>query len=176
MISKSTERKSTAITNDDLWENGIGIGSYLGNLYVLDPQKGVIKFVKSGNSYSDSNYIREAPDLEKAVGLTIDGAIYILFSDGSIKKFSKGAEDAFKLSGLTSPLSSPSKIYTTADLDNLYILEPKSSRIVILEKNGTFVKEVSSNVLNKAKDLQIAEDGKTAYILSDNKLYSLPLE
>lgn len=175
MVNKKTERKTTAITNDDLWENGIGIGSYLGNLYVLDSQKGVIKFVKSGNSYADSSYFKQTPDLEKAVGMGIDGAIYILFSDGTIRKYTKGAEDSFKFTGLSTPLSSPSKIYTTADLDNLYILEPKSSRIVVLEKNGTFVKEVSSSVLSKAKDLQVAGDAATAYILSDDKIYSLPL-
>ena len=175
MIGKSTEKKSTAFTNNDLWENGIGIASFLENLYILDTQKGIIKFVKNGNTYSNSSYFKESPDLKKAVGLTIDGAVYVLFADGSIKKFTKGVEDAFKLTGLTTPLSQPSKIYTTSELDNLYILETKSSRIVVLEKNGIFVKEVSSSILSKAKDLQVTDDEATAYVLSDNKLYSLPL-
>lgn len=175
-MAKSDEDKSTLIENDDAWDKGVSIGAYLGNIYILDTQKRVLKFVKSGNEYVEGNYFKNEPDMSKAVALTIDGSIYVLFSNGTIQKFTKGVEDTFKISSLPSALSAPTKIYTTADLENLYILEPKTSRIVVLDKNGAFIKEISSTVLKAAKDLEVAEDEKTAFVLSGNKLYSISIE
>jgi hypothetical protein len=164
-----------AISGD--WDKPVGLASYGGNIYVLDAADSIRKYVKSGNDYTDSNYLKgSSPDLTKAVSMGIDGSIYVLFSDGQITKYTKGVTDSFKLSGLTTPFSSPTRLFASSKLETIFILDPKHSRIVVLEKTGSFVKEISASILSAAVDLQIDSGGKTAYVLAKGKIYSLPLE
>ncbi len=164
------------IKNDDNWKNAKALGTFSGNFYVLDPKEGLIKFVPTGDDYATSTYFKgDAPDLTKAVSLAIDSSIYILFSNGSIERYTKGTKDSFTISGLSKSLSSPKNIYTSGDIENLYVLDPSSSRIVKLDKSGTFVSEYTSPTFKGARALTVSDDEKTAYVLSGNKIYKLSL-
>ena len=68
--------------------------------------------------------------------MAIDSSIYIVSSDGSINKFTKGASDTFALSGLDKSLLNPTKIFTNANTDNIYVLDNGNSRILVLDKTG----------------------------------------
>lgn len=164
------------IRNDSDWSNAIGLGTFLGNFYVLDTKNGVLKFSNSGSSFSKSSYFSgDAPDLSAASNMSIDGSIWILYTTGSIEKYTKGAKDTFTVKGLTTPLSKPTRIVTTSDTQNLYILDPGSSRIVVLKKDGTFQTQYKADILTDAKEIDIQEKDKKAYILSGKNVYELAL-
>jgi DNA-binding beta-propeller fold protein YncE len=164
------------VKNDETWKNAKALGTFSGNFYVLDPKEGLLKFVPAGDDYATSTYFKgDAPDLTKAVSLAIDSSIYILFSDGTISKYTKGTKDSFALNGLAKPFSSPKSIYTSPENENLYVLDPNNSRIAKLDKSGTFISEYTSDTLKSAKAIAVSEDEKTAYILSNNKIYKLSL-
>lgn len=164
------------VKNDDNWKNAKALGTFSGNFYVLDPKEGLIKFVPAGDDYAASTYFKgDAPDLTKAVSLAIDSSIYILFSDGAIEKYTKGTKDTFSLSSLEKPFSSPKNIYTSGDIENVYVLDTGNSRIVKLDKSGTFVAEFTSPIFKNARALTISDDEKTAYVLSGNKIYKISL-
>ncbi|MEK7605024.1 MAG: hypothetical protein AAB478_00710 [Patescibacteria group bacterium] len=176
-ITKSGSKKEDVVKNDSDWSDPKSLGVFSGNLYVLDPKEGLLKFVPtSTGEYASSTYFKgDTPDLKDAVSMAIDGSIYILFSDGSIKKYTKGTEESFSVSGLTDDFTSPLAIFTSSDIDNLYVLDPSKNRIVKLDKSGTFVAQYQASILKDTKAFTISTDEKSAFVLAGGKIYELGL-
>jgi hypothetical protein len=170
--------KKSVITNASDWKSAGGLSNYIGNLYVLDKsQNQILKFVNSDSGYVKANYFSTInPDLSKAIAITIDSSIYVLTSDGNISKFTKGAADTFTIAGLDTPLSNPTKIYTNASDDNVYILDNGNSRIVVLDKSGNYKNQYQAGVLKTAKDFDVLEKDKKIYVLSGGKTYEIDLK
>src|SRR6185503_16352179 len=97
-----------------------GIGVFGSNIYVLDKTENIFKFVPSGTDFTKSNYITGAPDLKGSAAMGIDGSIYVLNTDGTIDKYTKGAKDDFSVTDLEKPLSSPTRIVSYEDDSNMY--------------------------------------------------------
>lgn len=174
-ISKKSATSKTIIPDKSNWTNVGGFQTYLGNFYLLDTKAGILKFA-SGN-YAKSNYfaIGVSPDLTEAVSIAIDGSIWVLGKDGSILKFTKGKQDSFTLSGLDTALSSPTRIVTSVDMDNIYILDNGNGRIVKADKTGKFIKSYATTLLKKATQMVVDEKaGKATFLLSGN-LYQISL-
>lgn len=171
-INKSTSKKTLIIKKSWVKEGGIGV--FLGNTYILDKSASQIyKF--AATTFAKSNYLTAKPDLSDTSSLAIDGSIYALSTDGSIQKFLRGASESFKLSGLDKPLNNPTKIFTDADTNNLYILDNGNSRIVVLNKTGAFQKQYPATVIKDAKDFDVKEKNKKIYVLSGGKVYGISL-
>lgn len=171
---KGSDDIEEIIKNDSVWTGGKSIGVFGSNLYVLDKES-IIKIVPAGNSYADSNYLTQETDLTDAVGMTIDSSIYVLYKDGSIDKFTRGAKVAFSVSGLTTELSSPTAIATNEEADKILVLDPKNKRLVALNKDGSFSKQYGSDILSTARAMTISQDGKTVFVLSNKKSYKISL-
>lgn len=168
----------TLIKNDTDWKTVGGLATYNTNMYVLDKDSNqILKFLNNGAAYSKSDYLNASTkaDFTKAVSITIDNNIYVLFSDGTVEKYFKGNLQDFSLKGLNKALLNPIKIYSTPDFDNIYILDKGNSRIVKIDKTGAYTAEYSSPVIKNATDFEILETDKKAYILSSGKLYKLSL-
>lgn len=176
-IGKTSDKKTELVKNDSDWSDPKSLGVFSGNLYVLDPKEGLLKFVPtSGGEYASSTYFKgDAPDLTDAISMAIDGSIYILSVDGSIKKYTRGAEESFSVSGLTDDFSAPTALFTNADVDNIYILDPGKNWLVKLDKSGTFVAQYQASILKGAKAFTISTDEKSAFVLSGGKIYKLGL-
>lgn len=174
-LRKGSKSEQTLVENDDDWGKAVGLGKFGSNFYVLDTQKGVLKLVPSGTDYSASDYLVDDVSTQNATSMALDSSVYILFKDGSIKKFNRGREEDFSLTGLENNLKSPTQIVTSEDMDSLYILDPQTARIVKLKKNGVFEEEYQSQVLQGAKAIAISQDESTAYILQNGKLYEISL-
>lgn len=177
-LSKDGTNKKQIIKNDDFWQDGVSVFPYTGNLYVLDKkQNQIIKFVQGDSGYLNANYFSsENPDFSKAVSLAIDKSVYVLSSNGTINKYLSAIEQDFSITGLDKKLSNPTKIYTTSDDTNIYILDNGNSRIVVLDKSGKFVSEYASSSIKLAKDFEILEKDKKAYVLSGGKISEIDLK
>lgn len=172
-VNKSSGTKKELIKNDDDWSKAVGISPYQGNIYVLDKQNGILKYVAGGGGYGKNNYFKSSQDTSKAVSLAIDSSIYVLFSDGTIKKFTSGTEDPFSIKGLAKPLANPTRIFTDANTSSIYILDNGNSRIVQLGKDGIFKAQFTASAIKKATEFEI-KDNK-AYLLNGSKIFELPL-
>lgn len=160
------------------WGQAGGLGIYFGNVYVLDKSaKQILKFVSTSSEHVKTNYFSKdtTPDVSSSVSLTIDGSIWVLLKDGAVLKFTRGNKDNLQLSGLDKGFSSPTRIATNADFDNIYILDNGNSRIVVFDKTGAYQSQYVSPVLKDAKDLEVLESAKKIYILSGGKIYLLNL-
>jgi DNA-binding beta-propeller fold protein YncE len=108
--------------------------------------------------------------------MAVDGSIYVLKQDGTIVKFTRGQPDSFTISGLTTLPSDPKKIYTTVDLDNVYVLDTKNFQVLSFSKTGTFVSSYQADILKDAKNIVVSEDDKKIYFLAQDTIWSIPLE
>lgn len=175
-VSKDSGEKENLISNDDYWTTPGGIGLFGQNIYVLDKTSDqVLKFVASENDFTETDYFTEDVDLASARAMAVDTSIWVLYSNGNIEKFTRGSKVSFSISGVSKSLSGATRIYTTDDLDNFYILDNANNRVISLDKNGKMLKEYTSPVIKDAKDLEVSEEDGKIYILSANKLYSINL-
>lgn len=175
--SAGTDSKELIKNNSD-WKSIGGLATYNTNLYVLDKdQNQIIKFLNNGAAYSKSDYLSASAkaDFTKAVSITTDNNIYVLFTDGTITKYFKGNAVDFSLNGLDKPLLSPTKIYSTPDFDNIYILDKGNGRVVVFDKKGLYKAQYLSPIIKSAKDFEVLESDKKVYILSGSKIYKINL-
>ncbi len=161
------------------WKRPIAAGSYVGNLYILDPPRSqILKYVPLANGYSQppEDYLNADAglDLTSAVDMTIDGHIYVMLVDGSILKFLKGAPIAFSQSGLDVPMRNPSAVFASANSQYLYVTDPGNGRIVQFSKDGEFIQQFAPRepgAFDQIKGLYVDEAAERFYIVSGKRLY-----
>jgi hypothetical protein len=122
-------------------------------------------WVKSGTSI----------DFDQVNSMAIDGDIWLARKDGQIKKYTSGKEVAFTISGMSENFDSPISLYTAEDMSNLYILEPAKGRVVILDKEGRFLREVKSSSLRSTTALVASEKLKKVFAVSGSLVFEIDL-
>ena len=169
-ITRTTKSGGTT-TIAESPESTISIDNFGSNVYGLNTKaKTVDKYV--GETRSD--YFVEDIALENPRSMSIDASIWII--DGKkIRKFTRGREDSFSIQGLTGSLGDGSKIFTSLDYSNIYILDPKNVRIISIKKDGEFEKQYSWKNLSSATSFSVDEEGETIYVVIGAKLYSFDL-
>lgn len=110
-----------------------------------------------------------------AVDVTIDGDIFILLPNGTLKKFTNGAPQGFDIQAIDPSLTSAVHIFTYTDLKYAYILDTAGKRLLILDKTGKLIKQITSSLFEQPSDMVIDETAKTAYIADTDKLYKIDL-
>lgn len=134
---------------------------------------------KSGFSIK-SDWLKDNADLSQAVDMEIDGPIYVLKNNGEVLKFFKYKKADFKSLAISPVMTGASKII--AGQKYLYIFEPSSKRIAVLlkqdegsTKGGTLVNQYTVDSLTQAIDFTVNEAARTAYFLTGDAVYSIPL-
>lgn len=162
------------------WQNisdSVGFGS---NLYLLDRSKTgqIWKYlgVASGLSGKRSYLKGESYDLSEAVSMTIDGSVWVLFSDGTIVKYVQGVKDAFVVAGLDKNFEEPIKIFTSPEEENLYVLDRKQTRVVVVGKTGEYQAQYEWPGMAGVKDLLVSEKLKKMFLLTGEKVFTIDLQ
>ena len=162
-------------TVSDEKRSTISIDVFGGNIYALQKDGGIVRFAV--DSFSDSNYFKEevGKPIEPA-SFTIDGSVYVLQNNGEVKKYTRGKLDPFGIKGVVTQIGSGGLIDTAEGFSNLYILDRKNKRIVILEKNGNFKTQLQWSELSKASSFAVDEKAQKAYIVIDSSVFAVPLQ
>jgi hypothetical protein len=135
--------------------NGYTIGSYIGNIYLLDGKSGLLwKYLASGTGYNKGLSVLDVNkyDIKHSISLAIDGSIYLLKSDSTLAKFASGEQDAsFSLKNIPSlsqKLVQPLQVITNENMQSIYVLDGgttsnmrSNARILEFTKNGEFVRQ-----------------------------------
>ncbi|PLX28146.1 hypothetical protein C0583_02865 [Candidatus Parcubacteria bacterium] len=174
LISLSAEEKTTEIYSINLASSDVvDMDIYNSNIYLLNPSAGQIyRHQRTGNNFgSPTPWINDGSNIENAINLAIDGNIYILFSDASIKRYLRGSEVDFDLELCDPPLESPTKIKLSQEEDFLYILEPKNRRMLVYSKDGQFQMQYMSETFDDLKDFVVNEENKKLYFLNGTLVY-----
>ncbi len=160
------------------WGQPAALGSFEGNVYVLDPGQGQIwKYVPGAAGFvaPPVAWLESEVSLASAVDMAIDGAIYVLDADGTIRKFAAGRRLGFAVRGLDRPLREPVALFTTPQAGALYVVDAGNRRVVELTREGVFRRQwmapLASDALDGLRDIFVDEAGRRVYLLSGNRLY-----
>ncbi len=161
------------------WQEATVAESFNGNLYLLDAKANrILKFLPTAEDYKNPPVDYLAPD-EKvdfagAVDMAIDGFIYVLLADGTLMKFDTGHLLPFDKKGLDVPLRKPVAMVAQANSQSLWIADAGNRRIVQLNKNGEYQRQLKPddpNVMNDLRGLSVDEVNRRFYFVNGNKLY-----
>ncbi|KKS16983.1 MAG: hypothetical protein UU72_C0009G0025 [candidate division WWE3 bacterium GW2011_GWB1_41_6] len=150
------------------------MATYLGNVYVLSGDT-LTKYTSDGTSSTWA----QSSEMEGAGSMAISVSIYVLKKDGTLLSYTTGAKDNFSVSGLETALANPVQIQTNYDFDNMYIADAGNRRIVVLDKKGTFIKEVKhENPLawGNMKGIGVSADETKLYVLDGSKVHEIDLK
>lgn len=143
------------------------------NLYTLNDND-ILKY--KAPAYEGTSYFTDKPGFKGTpVDISIAGPIFVLESDGSIERFTKGVKDNFELAGLSGPIGEGAKIYADSNLDNVYVMDVKNQRVVVISEEGDFVTQYEGSFIKDATSFAIDEDNKIGYVLKSNTVYSFDL-
>lgn len=150
-------------------DDAAGLTFYNNRVYILDKAGNrVMRYNASTTAFSQPTpSISNVSEIGNASDMAIDGNIYIA-TNGTILKYNSGVKQDFPI-GITG-LGNRTKIFTDADVTNLYVLDPAGKRIVILSKTGTVIQTLTSGQFTDLKDFAVDETGKTIFVLNNNQL------
>jgi len=175
-VSKSDGSKKTVIKNKGDWSSPKAVVPYEGNIYILDPKNGVLKYTPTGDGFGKSDYFQgNGPDLSQATSMAIDGSIWILLNNGTILQYTSGKSNGLKVTGLDTPMKQPTKIVTDIAMEHVYVLDPSTNRINSFDKHGAFQHAYTNPILAKAADFTVSEKDKTILVLSGGKVWKIAL-
>lgn len=172
--------KSKLVLEKD-WSEDILIAAYTGNFYILEKSNSLIKrypSLLSGNFGGGSGWFgpEVKPNLTKVLAWAIDGSIWVLSEGGKIEKFIFGRTDSFFVSNITKSLEEVRDIFTDEGAEDLYLLDPKNSRVIVLEKDGQFKAEYVSEKVAESTRFLVSEKERKIILLAGDKLYSIDLK
>lgn len=177
----NTNKKVTVVAKTDKDFGKISdITGFGSNIYLLDSTKNQIwKYVPTSAGYSDKQeYLSKGTkaDFAGVLRMQIESSVYILKSGGEIVRFTKGGTDNFSLGGLDKGIKDPKSIFTSSDVDNLYILDSGNARVVVVTKTGSYKAQYKGDKFAAASDLVVDEKAKKIYLLDGGKIYSTDLK
>lgn len=119
----------------------------------------------------------EGSPLANPVSLAIDGDIYVLQNNSAnpIIKLTGGLKKEFSVPDFFIPLNEAVKIVTEVGAKNLYILDPKNKRVVVIAKTGNAAKQFISEKFDNLTDMAISPAEKEIYLLNGTSVYEIDL-
>lgn len=162
---------STANTQADL----VGAAFFNNRLYTVAPSLNQILRSNQLPSLSVfSNWMTEEADLSNARDIAIDGSVYVL-TPNNVLQFLRGraANPRIQLALVDPPLENAQRLFTSADTQRLYILEP--NRLLVFNKTGSFMAQYVSDGASPFEDLTVDLVKNAAYVITADKLYRIEL-
>ena len=152
---------------------GSAIDIFGGNIYTLTGND-VNKYRSPG--FLAVSYFTDSPSFKNTpVDMSISGPVYILETRGVIERFTKGKREDFTLKGVLAPFADNARLYTDGDFENVYIMDVKNQRVVVVNNKGEYQNQYEGTFIKDAKSFAIDEKNKTGYVVSNNTLFSFDL-
>ena len=169
----SIDRGNGKVTKIIKKVKGSALDIFGSNVYTLDPDD-ILKY--KAPTYDEASYFTDKPSFKSSpIDMSISGPILILEADGTIEHFTKGKKDDFTISGLQAPFAEGAKIYADPEQDNIYVLDVKNQRVVVLTDKGDYQTQYEGDFIKNATSFAIDETNKTGYIVSGSKIVSFDL-
>ncbi len=166
------------LNEDEENKNAKYLGAFENFLYVFNAEKRNIfryNLDDTENSTTAIGWIQDKKDLDfdQVHSMTIDGNIWLGTNTGQIFRYERGTKVEFVPKGVEKDFSSPIKIFTKPDFTHIYVLEPSQKRVVVLLKDGTYVKEFVHSSLEAGSDIIAREETNSIYVVSGSLLYEM---
>ncbi len=165
---------SDAVTSSQL------IGGYENFVYLLNSDsRAIFRYeLKSGKLVNRATWIGSSSGVPFAdsVSMVVDGDIWLGTNTGQITRMRSGRTVEFNVAGLSEPFESTLLLATGLESPNLYVLEPKKSRVVVLNKDtGAVINQIQNRTLGSANNITYDESQQLVLVVSGSILYRMPL-
>ncbi len=144
-------------------------------LYLLDTRQNQIwrlRMTETGVETAEAWLKAEVPSVQEASDLTVDGSIYLQYPE-RVEEYFNGQRQTFALNLIEPPLKKATRIFTQADYQFLYVLEPENSRILLYSKDGKLNLQILSPKFRDLSDIYVDEGGKIIYALAGAELLQI---
>ncbi len=169
-------------SSEGTYHKGVAVKAYGSKFYVLDSAANQIwKYTRRRDKFDVAEAYNVDADLKKGISIAIDGNIYVLNSDGTLLKLLSGSKQNLTIKrSPAKALLNPTKVYTTLDMPQLYILEPAQHRVLMYYKDDktgglTYSAQYIFDDLNDIRDFYVDKEGKNMYLLDQSKVYKVAL-
>lgn len=160
------------------WQRLTDIKVFGGNIYLLDPGKNwVWKYFRTETGYGtlqDYFLFDTLVDISQSQDMAIDGSVWIAMQS-TIRRFSQGSEDVWRIKGLAESLGTYLDLYVDDTTENLYILDRNNQRVVVLDKNGTYLAQYLWKEGIEVTDFVVSEVVKKILLLSHGTIYAIDI-
>lgn len=168
------------LETSDAVTNSQQIGSYDNFVYLLSAEsRSIFRYeLKSGKLVNRATWIGSSAGVPFAdvTSMVVDGDIWVATKDGQIIRMRSGKTVEFNIEGLADKFESTLLMTTSLQSPYLYVLEPKKSRVVVLQKDtGAVVNQVQNRTLGSANNITYDESQKLVLVVSGSILYRMPL-
>lgn len=149
-------------------------------LYVFNPERrNIYRYIMQEASLSDPiGWLTNKQGLEftEIIDFSINGFIWLSDNTGRVLKLSKGEPVAdFQLSGVDPALKGNLRLTSHPDLEQVFVLAADQNRVIILNQEGQFLKEISSSSLAASQQILVSPDQEALFAVSGSLIYKLPL-
>ncbi len=178
------------LVGSNTWVTPVAIDTWQGRLYILDPVANQIwRYQPAGGSFPsapEEYFVGDnRPDISRAVDFAIDqtGNIFILQSDGAVRKFYSGEEQFFQFSNLPTGAVGTLGNARTFFLDTgfispgFYVLDADNQLIHETTLGGTFIQSYRAPLGMSLRDLgglAVDSSAENLYVTSRDVLYHIP--
>jgi|GEM_PF-2018569 len=157
-------------------------------LYTLEPSENQIyKHQKTIDGFGPGQaWIQEESNVTDGLAFAIDGSIYVLGRTGRMSKFYQGKKAEFNLDEIQPSLSllNPNitsevekiKLFTSDELNYLYLLDGPSKRLIILDKQGNLIKQFTSPLFEDLKDFIVSRKENRVWVLAGTKIFEIQIQ
>ncbi len=169
----------------EIWQvrENLRIREYDGNLYVWGAVPNEVLKFNSGRYGDTPEYWLDPTsladvDLSNVVDLSVDGAIYLLKSNGGVLVFSQGRlVNEIKPQPLTPPISDVTRFYLTNDGfggGSIFLLEPVNGRIIQMDMvTGSIIQQIRLHPdqgyqLDQLSDIVVVSSGSRTLVYMVN--------
>jgi hypothetical protein len=184
MLSYLDDRFQFIDSVDGVFKRGVAIDDWGNRVYVLDPEANQIwRYTYSGrndNFAAPDSYVTEA-DVSAGVDLAIDRYVYVLASDGRILQLLAGKDQNLQIRRPPiDAMQSPTKIFTEAQMAEIFVLEPSKNRVLVFVKDEkdfgvAYSRQFVFENVGQLRDVYFDKDSRFLYVLDESKLYRLEM-
>jgi hypothetical protein len=156
----------------------LSVATFGNRIYVYDRSAAnIYGYSKTLRGYSggDAWITDSAFPRDTVTSIGVDGYIYTLHQDGSVRKLLKGAPVEFTLESIEPALSGSARLLITENLDHIYILDPPNQRVAIFDTLGNLNRQVFLGDLAAALDIAVDADETTLYVLDGTTVWAVSL-
>lgn len=153
------------------WEEATALSSFGTNIYLLSPTNNQIyRHFKIARGYGQkADYFNTTQSLDSAIGMAIDGSLYLTDKSANVTKFTSGAQEEFAIQDLPMDYSDVRGIYTTPNTDGLYLFT--KNLVIKVDKNGKFVSQYANDDAKEIIGVFVLEN--KIFFLSENNIFTL---
>lgn len=168
------------IKKDSEWGNITSLVAFGGNIYLLDVVKSRIwKYVATDKGFSERReYLNpdSLPDFTWVTNMSIDGSVWLGTMQNKVLRFTQGQENTLLLKGITPPFGKELFVYTSDEVKHVYVLDRENKRVVMLEKDGTYLSQYAWDSGVKPTQMVVSESLKKILLVADGKIYALEMK